>query len=64
MLRHGRASEENSKQPKSSHQSSGRANRYIRGNRPGDALTAWGRVDPELAAATYESTVNAVAPDG
>jgi NitT/TauT family transport system substrate-binding protein len=43
-----------------------KATRYIRGNREGAiaALVEWGRVSPDLAAATYDSTVKAVTQDG
>jgi ABC-type nitrate/sulfonate/bicarbonate transport system substrate-binding protein len=43
-----------------------KAARYIRANREGAiaALVEWGRVAPEIAAATYDSTVKAVSPDG
>jgi len=43
-----------------------KASRYIRSNRDGAiaALVDWGRVHPDLAAATYDSTVKAVTQDG
>jgi NitT/TauT family transport system substrate-binding protein len=43
-----------------------KATRYIRSNREGAiaALVEWGRVSPDLAAATYDSTVKAVTQDG
>jgi ABC-type nitrate/sulfonate/bicarbonate transport system substrate-binding protein len=43
-----------------------KASRYIRSNRDGAvaALVEWGRVKPELAAATYDSTMKAVTQDG
>jgi ABC-type nitrate/sulfonate/bicarbonate transport system substrate-binding protein len=43
-----------------------KASRYIRDNRDGAvaALVEWGRVAPELAAATYDSTFKAVTQDG
>jgi len=43
-----------------------KASRYIRANREGAiaALVDWGRVSPDLAAATYDSTVKAVTQDG